>query len=70
MSCDTTCDTITIDPYPGDPSKVLGAGKYRVRAWRDTGGLEDVSGAPLSAGAHYLVNSSGSHIYWWIKTGS
>ena len=48
MSCDATCDTITIDPYPGDPSKPLAAGKYRVKAWRDSGGLKDVSGTTLS----------------------
>lgn len=46
VSCDATCDTITIDPYPGVTSKPLGAGKYMVKTWRDSGGLKDVSGAP------------------------
>ncbi len=70
MSCDATCDTITIDPYPGDPSKLLGAGKYRVKAWRDSGGIKDISGTPLSAGGDYLVSKSGDHTYWGFRTGS
>ncbi len=70
MSCDATCDTITIDPYPGDPSEPLGAGKYRVKARRDTGGIKDVSGAPLSAGGDYLVSKSGDYIYWGFRSGS
>ena len=70
VSCDATCDTITIDPYPGDTSNLLGAGKYRVKAWRDSGGLKDLSGTPLSAGGDYLVSKSGDYIYWGFKSGS
>jgi hypothetical protein len=46
VSCDAACDTIAIDPYPGDASKLLSAGKYRVKAWRDSSGLKDLSGTP------------------------
>ncbi len=70
VSCDATCDTITIDPYPGDPSKPLAAGKYRVKAWRNSGGLKDVSGTTLSWGGNYLVSKSGGYVYWWFKAGS
>jgi len=70
VSCAAACDTITIDPYPADPSKLLGAGKYRVKAWRDSGGLKDVSGAPLSAGGNYPVSKSGEYISWGFRAGS
>jgi hypothetical protein len=70
VSCDATCDTITIDPYPGDASKPLGAGQYMVKAWRDSGGLKDLSGTPLSAGGDYLVSKSGAYIYWGFRTRS
>jgi M6 family metalloprotease-like protein len=70
VSCDRACDTITIDPYPGDTSKLLSAGKYRVKAWRDSSGLKDLFGTPLSGGGDYLVSRSGSYIYWWFKVGS
>ncbi len=46
VSCDAACDTITIDPYPGDASKLLSAGEYRVKVWRDSSGLKDLSGTP------------------------
>ncbi len=70
VSCDVTCDTITLDPYPGDTSKLLGAGKYRVKAWRDSDGLKNLSGTPLSGGGDYLVSGSGSYIYWGFRVGS
>ncbi len=68
MSCDATCDTITIDPYPGDTSRLLGAGKHLVKAWRNSSGLKNLSGAPLSGGGNYPVSRSGDHIYWWFRT--
>jgi hypothetical protein len=70
VSCDRACDTITLDPYPGDASKRLSAGKYRIKAWRDSSGLKDLSGTPLSGGGDYLVSRSGDFVYWWFKAGS
>lgn len=70
VSCDQACDTITIDPYPGDTSKLLSAGKYRVKAWRDSGGLKDLSGNPLAEGGDYLMSENGNFVYWSFKTGS
>jgi M6 family metalloprotease-like protein len=70
VSCDQACDTITIDPYPGDTSKLLSAGKYKVRAWRDSNGLKDLSGTPLSGGGDYVVSKGGNYVYWWFRTGS
>jgi M6 family metalloprotease-like protein len=70
VSCDRACDTITLDPYPGDASKRLSAGKYRVKAWRDSSGLKDLSGTPLSGGGDYLVSRSGDYVYWWFRAGS
>ncbi|MDP9439672.1 MAG: Ig-like domain-containing protein [Actinomycetota bacterium] len=48
VSCDAACDTVTLDPYPGDASRPLVAGKYRARAWRDPVGLKGADGNPLS----------------------
>ena len=59
-----------IDPYPGDASKLLSAGKYRVKAWRDSSGLKDLSGTPLSGEGDYLVSESGSYVYWGFRVGS
>ena len=49
VSCDQARDTITLDPYLGDASKLLSAGRYRVKTWRDSGGLKDLSDNPHPA---------------------
>ena len=48
VSCDEACDTLTLDPYPDDTSRLLAAGKYKVRVWRDEFGLKDPDGNRLS----------------------
>jgi M6 family metalloprotease-like protein len=70
VSCDRACDTITLDPYPGDTSRLLSTGRYKVKIWRDSGGLKDLSGTPLSGGGDYLVSRSGDYVYWWFRAGS
>jgi hypothetical protein len=70
VSCDRACDTITLDPYPGDASRLLSAGGYKVKAWRDSNGLKDLSGTPLSGGGDYLVSRSGEYVYWLFRVGS
>jgi hypothetical protein len=49
---------------------MLAAGRYGVRAWRDSSGLKDLSGVPLSGGGDYLAGGSGNYVYWYFKTRS
>ena len=60
LTCDAACDTVTLDPFPGDASRLLGAGKYRARIWRDPSGLKDPDGNRLSAQvpAGYVLRDS------------
>ena len=60
LTCDAACDTVTLDPFPGDASRLLGAGRYRARIWRDPSGLKDPDGNRLSAQvpAGYVLRDS------------
>lgn len=80
VSCDVACDTVTLNPY-SSTTKLLGAGKYRARAWRDSAaGLKGADGNPLSdyidifAGYKWGPTSSSNnppdspnYIYWAFK---
>ncbi len=80
VSCDAACDTVKLNPYPANSSKLLSAGKYRAVVWRDSTGLRGADGNPLSDNVNILAgyklgpgdsmnNPSGSPstIYWDFK---
>lgn len=49
LSCDDPCTTVTIDPFPSDPSKLLAKRtKHKVVILGGTGGPQNLEGIPLA----------------------
>ena len=75
LTCDAACDTVTLDPFPNDATRLLGAGKYKARIWRDPSGLKDPDGNQLSTQvpAGYLLRDSSlgasTMIEWVFRAG-
>ena len=75
LTCDATCDTVMLDPYPNDTSRLLGAGKYKARIWRDSTGLRDPDGNQLSTQvpSGYVLRSSSlganTMVEWVFRAG-
>ena len=64
-SCDSSCTTVTIDPYPSDPSRLLAANtKYKVVI---TPGVEYKAGNPLDQN---LSKPGNQDKVWTFTTGS
>jgi hypothetical protein len=60
VTCDSPCQTVTIDPFPADPSKLLGANRsHRVLIKGGATGVKDSGGTPMQQTAK-----------WTFKTGS
>ncbi len=60
VSCNSPCQTVTLDPYPADPSKLLGANRsHRVLVKGGDTGVKDSSGTPMQ-----------QTVKWTFKTGS
>jgi hypothetical protein len=53
------------------PTTRLKAGRwYYVALWKDSTGITDLTGDPLSGGGDYLVDDDDNFVYWWFKTRS
>ena len=65
VSCDSSCTTVTLDPFPSDPSQILAAHtKFKVTI---TTGAKDLAGTALDQNFSTKGNQA---MVWTFTTGS
>jgi hypothetical protein len=61
VSCNSPCQTVTLDPYPADPSKLLGANRsHRVLVKGGDTGVKDSAGTPMQQTAKWIFKTGSS----------